>query len=79
MLTLHNGALNGALHNGDIAKFDQAKSEWRLKGEEEMLRFLVSVLISSEDKQTIAYKQNGVLTSFKPRSDLIDDSNGNKQ
>ena len=62
------------LDNGDREKFLQAKETWKFIDEQSLLRFVVSVLLESSDKNTIGiYTPNSsdTLVPFQPASHLF--------
>ena len=66
--------LNLALDNGDREKFLKAIEAWNFADEQSLLRFVVSVLLESNDKETIGiYTSNSTdaLKQFQPASHLL--------
>jgi hypothetical protein len=49
-LSENDGKLTLELDNGDYKKFKQAMEKWNFKDEQSLMRFVVSILVLSEDK-----------------------------
>ncbi len=54
------------LDNGDRKKFDEVKQNWGFVDEQSMMRFMISVLISSDDNKTVGYRKDGSLIAVEP-------------
>ena len=63
------------LDNGDKQKFEQALKEWNFKDEQSILRFVVSLLLESDDKRSLAILKDGQSSSFAPADHLLKSKN----
>ncbi len=64
-------ALTLELDNGDKERFNQVLKDWHFKDEESMVRFVLSILLDSDDKKTIAYKKNNILVEATPTAHIL--------
>ena len=54
------------LDNGDKGRFQEQMLRWRFADEQSMMRFMVSILMASDDAKTAGYISNGQLISVEP-------------
>lgn len=54
------------LDNGDKGRFQEQMLRWRFADEQSMMRFMVSILMASDDGKTAGYISNGQLISVEP-------------
>lgn len=57
--------------DGDNRKFQQCLKEWNFISEQAMIRFWLSVMLSSEDKKIIGYTKDGSIQKFAPADELL--------
>lgn len=69
--------LSLTLDNGDRENFKKCLNEWNFKDEQSLVRFVLSVLIESEDKRTIGIRKVGGLgEEFSPANHLLKNTDG---
>jgi phosphopantothenate synthetase len=61
--------------NGDLEKFDQVLKEWNFKDEQSLLRFAVSIMLTTE-KQIIYVNKNEAPAAVVPSAMLLKASKG---
>lgn len=65
-----NGELTLTLDKGDREKLNQSLHEWGFKDYQSLIRFVVSVLLVSEDK-TLWITKNSLPSHIRPASHLV--------
>ena len=66
-----NNKLKLELDNGDLVRFEEVIKAWNFKNEQAFLRFVVSLLIETEDK-SLWMKSNGEITKVEPADHSIE-------
>ena len=63
--TKEDNKLKLELDKGDLTKFEEVIEKWNFKNEQAFLRFVVSLLLETEDKE-LWMKENGGRTKVAP-------------
>jgi uncharacterized protein YfaT (DUF1175 family) len=58
------------MENGDKKAFEEIKNKWNFKDEEGVLRYMMSLLLKTEDNK-LWIKANGQQTGVNPADELI--------
>lgn len=57
--------------NGDFLNFKKVIADWNFKDEQSLIRFVLSIMIESEDKSRIGILKEGEITEFSPADSLL--------
>jgi hypothetical protein len=61
------------IDNGELKKLDEVMDSWNFKNEQAFLRFVISVLIETEDK-VLCIKTNGKSVAIEPANHSINEN-----
>jgi len=67
-------SLKGTFNNGDLGAIDEAVAKWKFKDETSMMKFILAVLLSTNDNKLFADAPDGKRITLSPASSLLADS-----